>query len=125
MGINIISLILRLIDFFLSVEKEFIKSLHSKEHITEEECRNVGESMKWWDAELALAVATKQPDEVQQILCILEECKGKEWSRFTAREVKGLMHISLTMYRSDCQHILSAMQLRQARELHMAKRRRG
>ena len=62
-----------------------LKTLHSvKSILNEEECRSVGEAGVWWYDELAVILATKPPDVVQEALGVLEEYKGQWWYGSTA-----------------------------------------
>ena len=54
-----------------------LKTLHSmKSILNEAECRSVG-ARYFWDDELAVILATKSPDVVQETLGMLEEYKGQ------------------------------------------------
>ena len=67
-----------------------LKTLHSMKGIlNEEECRSVGEATVWCRDELAVAVATKPPDVVQETLVMLEEYKGQWWCGATAKKIKS------------------------------------
>ena len=63
-----------------------LKTLHSvKSILDEEECRSVGEAVLWWRDELAVVLATKPPDVVQESLGVLKGYK-KQWSYSIAAE---------------------------------------
>ena len=51
-----------------------LKILHPIKHIlNEEECRRVGKAGRWWDDELAVAIAVKPPSMVKETLDLLEK----------------------------------------------------
>ena len=65
-----------------------LKTLHSVKNIlNEEECRSVGRARHWWRDELAVVIAMKPPDAVQETLGVLEEYMGG-WECYTA--AKGI-----------------------------------
>ena len=67
-----------------------LKTLHSvKSILNEEQCRSVGEAGYFWDDELAVILATKPPDVVQEALDVLEKYKGQRWYHRTAKGIQS------------------------------------
>ena len=78
-----------------------LKTLHTVKNIlNEEECRSVGKAGYWWN-ELAVAIAVKPPDAVQETLGVLEEYKGASWYDFTAKGIKSKLCLGISL----CRHI--------------------
>ena len=59
-----------------------------KSILKEEECRSVGEAGYFWDDELAVILATKPPDVVQEMLG-MEEILGQWWCGIAAKRIKS------------------------------------
>ena len=67
-----------------------LKTLHSvKSILNEEECRSVGEAWLRWRDDLAVILATKPPDVVQEAMDVLEKYKGPRWYHLTAKGIQS------------------------------------
>ena len=67
-----------------------LKTLHSvKSILNEEECRSVGEAGILWDDELAVILATKPSDVVQESLGVLEGYKKQWWYSTVAKSTQS------------------------------------
>ena len=72
-----------------------LKTLHSVKHIlNEEECRSVGKARGWWWDELAIAIATKPPDAVQESLGVFKEYNRASWYGRVANGIKSKLCFS-------------------------------
>ena len=66
-----------------------LRTLHSVQHIlNEEECRSVGKAGDCW-RELVVVIAVKTPGAVKETLGVLEKYKGRIWHDGTAKEIKS------------------------------------
>lgn len=87
-------LLMSYLEWFLLIPSVIavLKALHLEKMIlTEEECRGVGEDGKVWNEELALAVALKPPDVMQNTLNVLNEYNnGEQWYSIATESIKGL-----------------------------------
>ena len=82
-----------------------LESLHLDKHIlNEEECRSVGEAGIWWDDELAVVIAVKPPDAVQETLDVLEEYKGRRWYDRAAKGIKSKLRLDISLCRHTSPH---------------------
>ena len=71
-----------------------LKTLHlEKSILNEEQCRSVGEAGVWWCDELAVILATKPPDVVQESLGVLEEILGQSWCSSTAKKIQSKLYM--------------------------------
>ena len=81
-----------------------LKTLHTVKHIlNEEECRSVGEACAWWN-DLAVVIATKPPDAVQETLGVLEEYKGDLWCEKAAKGIKSKLCLGISLCRHTSPH---------------------
>ena len=79
-----------------------LKTLHSVKHIlNEEECRSVGKAGPWWD-DLAVVIAVKPPDAVQETLDVLKQYKEEWWYDFTAKGIKSKLCLGINLCRHTC-----------------------
>ena len=77
-----------------------LKTLHTVKHIlNEEECRSVGKAGDWWQHELAVVIAVKPPDTVQESLGVLEKFKGGLWYDTTAKGIKSKLCLGISLCR--------------------------
>ena len=82
-----------------------LKTLHTVKHIlNEEECRSVGKAGVWWQGELAVVIAVKRPDAVQETLSVLEEYKEDLWYDFTAKGIKSKLYLGISLCRHTSPH---------------------
>ena len=82
-----------------------LKTLHTVKHIlNEEECRSVGRAEGWWWNELAVVIAVKPPDAVQETLGVLEECKRDWWYGRAARRIKSKLCLGISLCRHTSPH---------------------
>ena len=76
-----------------------LKTLHTVKHIlNEDECRSVGKALGWRD-ELAVVIAVKPPDAVQETLGVLEECNGDWLYDITAKGIKSKLYLDISLCR--------------------------
>ena len=82
-----------------------LKTLHSVKHIlNEEECRSVGKAVIWWDDELAVVIAVKPPDAVQETLGVLEERKEDWQYGRAAKGIKSKLCLGISLCRHTSPH---------------------
>ena len=76
-----------------------LKTLHSVKHVlNEEECRGVGEAGNW-DDELAVFIAAKPPDAVQETLYVLEEYNVYWWYDGAVKGIKSKLCLGISLCR--------------------------
>ena len=82
-----------------------LNTLHSVKHVLdEEECRSVGKVGDWWWEELAVVIATKPPDAVQETLGVLEEYKGHWRYDRAAGRIKSKLCLGISLCRHTSPH---------------------
>ena len=81
-----------------------LKTLHTVKHIlNEEECRSVGKPGDWRD-ELAVVIAVKPPDAVQQTLGVLEENMEEYWYDSAAKGIQSKLCLGISLCRHTSPH---------------------
>ena len=76
-------------------------TLHSVKHIlNEEECRSVGKARYWWDDELPVVIAVKQPGAVQETLGVLKKYKKE----YCAKGIKSKLCLNISLCRHNSPH---------------------
>ena len=82
-----------------------LNTLHSVKHIlNEEECRSVGQAGSGWRDELAVVIAVKPPDAVQETLGVLEEYKREYWYDSAANGIKSKLCLGISLCRHTSPH---------------------